>query len=91
MTSKLLFAVLALTLFSVGDVAVAQMVTGTIASGTGGAGRAAIDGGESALLNPAAVAHLNTYYSGVHYGLMSHPVEGNGDRLALVLSDGSAE
>lgn len=86
---QLMTFLIALLTFS--SYAFSQMMTGTIASGIGGAGRAAIDPGESALLNPAAVAHLNNYYSGVHYGLMNHSKEGDGSRTALVLSDGSSE
>ncbi len=75
-------------LFSV--VSQAQIFTPTIASGVGGAGRAAIDGGESSFLNPAAVAHLRDYYFGAHYNRGSHPMEGDYTRYAVQLADGTS-
>jgi hypothetical protein len=67
----------------------AQLFTPTIASGVGGAGRAAIDGGESAFLNPASTAHLHNYVIGLHYNRADHPIEGDYSRYALQFADGT--
>ncbi len=70
-------------------VSLAQIFTPTIASGTGGAGRAAIDGGESAFMNPASTAHLRNYFVGLHYNRADHPSEGDYSRYALQIGDGT--
>lgn len=67
----------------------AQVFTPTIASGTGGAGRAAIDGGESAFMNPASTAHLRNYFIGLHYNRADHPIEGDYSRYAIQIADGT--
>jgi hypothetical protein len=69
--------------------AFSQIVNGTISAGAGDSGRAAVDPSESTLLNPASVAHLDRYYSSAHYGILTHPTEGDGDRLIFVLADGT--
>ncbi|OFZ16314.1 MAG: hypothetical protein A2Z20_07630 [Bdellovibrionales bacterium RBG_16_40_8] len=45
----------------------AQYLTGPVASGLGGAGRAAVDEGELILLNPAAVVHATAFSSAIFY------------------------
>jgi hypothetical protein len=67
-----------------------QVFTPTIAGGMGGAGRAAVDGGESAFLNPASVAHMREYYFGAHYQRGDHPREGDYSRWALQIADGTS-
>jgi len=69
--------------------AFSQITNGAISGGMGNAGRAAVDPGESAFVNPASVAHLTTYYSAVHYDFVNHSTEGDGNRLGLLLADGS--
>lgn len=66
-----------------------QLFTGGIAGGMGGAGRAAVDGGEAIYLNPASVAQLRSYYIGGHYQLGDHPREGNYSRYSLQVADGT--
>jgi hypothetical protein len=56
----------------------------------GGAGRAAVDPGEVAFLNPASLAHLGRYYVSGVYGASSHPVDGDSWRIGALLADGSA-
>lgn len=56
----------------------------------GGAGRAAIDGGESSFLNPAALAHMREYYFAGHFEHGSHPREGDFNRYALQIADGTS-
>jgi hypothetical protein len=68
-----------------------QVFTPTIAGAMGGAGRAAIDGGESALLNPASIAHMREYYFGAHYQRGEHPHEGDYSRYAIQLTDGTSD
>lgn len=67
----------------------AQFFTGPISSGTGGAGRAAIDPSEAGLLNPAAVAHLQKYYISGYYGFGSHSKDGDLQQYGAFLGDGS--
>lgn len=67
-----------------------QVFTPTIAGAMGGAGRAAVDGGESAFLNPASIAHMREYFVGMHYQRGEHPREGDFSRYALQLTDGTS-
>jgi hypothetical protein len=67
-----------------------QVFTPTIAGAMGGAGRAAVDGGESSFLNPASTAHLSEYFFGAHYQRGEHPFEGDYSRWALQLADGTS-
>lgn len=67
----------------------AQFFTGPSASGTGGAGRAAIDPGESAFLNPASIALIRRYNISAYYDLGKHPGDGNHHLWGLSLADGS--
>lgn len=67
----------------------AQLFTGPSASGTGGAGRAAIDPGESAFLNPASIALIRRYNISAYYDLGSHPGDGDHHLWGLSLADGS--
>lgn len=60
-----LFVVLSLTYFS--SYSYAQYLTGPVASSLGGAGRAAVDDGEQALLNPALVVHGSPFTSELIY------------------------
>ncbi len=67
-----------------------QVFTPTIAGAMGGAGRAAVDGGESAFMNPASIAHLRDYFVGLHYERGEHPREGDFSRYAIQISDGTS-
>jgi hypothetical protein len=73
------------------EMAPAQVFTGTAASAMGGAGRAAVDPAESVLLNPAALPHLQGYFVAGHYGMGWHPVAGNTQDLAVLISDGTPD
>ena len=81
------FLILSLILTSL--TAKSQVFTPTIAASMGGAGRAAVDGGESAFLNPASVAHLREYYFGGHFSRGDHQREGGYNRYALQIADGT--
>ncbi len=83
-TLILIFAVLL-----AGVQARAQFFTGPISSATGGAGRAALDPSEAGLLNPASVAHLNTYNISGSYGLGHHDKDGDFKQWSILASDGS--
>lgn len=67
----------------------AQFFTGPAASGAGGAGRAAIDSGESAFLNPASVGFLYRYYASAYFGLDQHEGGGGHNLWGASLADGS--
>lgn len=69
--------------------ALAQFYTPTVASGAGGAGRAAVDPGESVFLNPAALAHLQRYYVDGQAGWADQPLTGSEQVQAVAISDGS--
>ncbi len=66
-----------------------QVFTPTIAGGMGGAGRSAVDGGESSFMNPASLAHLREYYFGAHFQHGNHPLEGDFNRYAIQIADGT--
>ncbi len=85
----LLFLLFIATLFQ--SQANAQFFTGPVASATGGAGRAAVDPGESQFLNPASVAHLQRYYVAADLGFGDHPKTGTENTYGVLLSDGSPE
>lgn len=76
---------------SVSDIpwARAQFFTGPSASGAGGAGRAAIDPGESAFLNPASIALIRRYNVSAYYDLGTHPDDGEHHLWGLSFADGS--
>jgi hypothetical protein len=82
----------ALAFFAIGmsmtQPALAQFFTGPIASGMGGAGRAAADPGESSYLNPASLGHLQRYYFSSAYGFGRHENEGEFSEFSLLLADG---
>ncbi len=64
---------------------------GPVASALGGAGRAAVDGGEGGWLNPAALVHIQSYHFGFSHQ-QSHRDLGDGYRdFAVTLSDGGQE
>ena len=67
----------------------AQFFTGPIASGIGGAGRAAVDPSEAIYLNPAAIAHLRRYTLTGTYGAGEHPVDGSFSQWSANISDGT--
>lgn len=69
----------------------AQFFTGPAASGAGGAGRAAVDLGESSFLNPAAVAFIQRYNVTGIYGISYHPAIGNVNEYAASIADGTSE
>lgn len=73
----------------VSQAAFAQFVTGTIAGGMGGAGRAAVDPGEGTYLNPGAVAHLQQYVFGSHWQTGNDGAEGDRSNYGLILADGT--
>lgn len=83
-----LSVVLVLLVFRVHG-AQAQVFSGPAVSGTGGAGRAAVDLGESSFLNPAAVAFLQSYNLTGFYGASSHPTTGNINEYGALVGDGS--
>lgn len=84
---SLLFLLLIGLLLPVG--ASAQFFTGPAASGAGGAGRAAIDSGEAAFLNPASVGFLSRYYASAYYGMAQFEGGGEHNLWGLSLADGS--
>lgn len=67
----------------------AQVFTGPISGAVGGAGRAALDPSESALLNPASLAHFTRYYAGIQYGIGDHASEGPFHQYGVMLTDGT--
>jgi hypothetical protein len=69
----------------------AQFFVGPNAEAMGGAGRAAVDGGEASYLNPAAVAHAGRYFASGAYGFGTNPKSGDFQNFAILLTDGSAE
>lgn len=69
----------------------AQFFTGPAASAAGGAGIAAVDGGESSFLNPAGVAFIQHYNASVIAGVGKHPVEGDSNVMAASLADGTKD
>jgi hypothetical protein len=82
---------LTLSLLLVAPFAQAQLFTGTIAGGTGNAGRAAIEPSESAFLNPATVAYFGNYVLSGQYqtGELNPTTDFN--TYALQISDGSPQ
>lgn len=80
---------LTIALALVPSLANAVFLVGPIASGTGGAGIAAIDPSESALLNPASLAELQKYYAGAHFGLGTLDNESKVHQYGVLLSDGT--
>ncbi len=75
----------------VSSVAQAQFFTGPEASACGGSGRAGIDLGEAAFLNPAAVAFIQRYNVSMMFGISDHPVNGNTNELAGSIVDGTSD
>jgi hypothetical protein len=73
----------------IGSHANAQFFTGPISGATGQTGRAAVDPGEAAFLNPAAIAHLQRYYAAADYNFGTEPKEGDSTRYGVLLTDGS--
>ena len=69
----------------------AQFYTGPIASGAGGAGRAAADASESSYLNPASLSFIKDYNVSFAYASSDHPVDGARITYAGMLADGTAE
>jgi len=69
----------------------AQFFTGPAASGAGGAGRAAVDLGESSFLNPAAVAFIQRYNVTGYYGIGNHPAIGNVNEFGASIADGTVD
>lgn len=69
----------------------AQFFTGPEASACGGSGRASVDLGESAFLNPAAVAFIQRYNVSAMYGVGDHPVNGNTNEMAISIVDGTSD
>ncbi len=61
-----------------------------ITGGMGGAGRAAIDPSEIAILNPASLAHLRHrgYFISGNYGFGEHPVDGQFTQYGVLVADG---
>ena len=66
----------------------AQFFTGPAASGAGGAGRAAIDLGESAFLNPASIALIRRYNISAYYDFGRRAGEDDYHLWGLSLADG---
>jgi hypothetical protein len=88
---KIRFGFILCALLLISPLAMAQSFRGPIASGMGGAGRAAFDPAESAYLNPASLAALRTYFGSAYYSTASHPLYGNDAKYGALLSDGNAE
>ena len=88
---KLSFSVLAFLFcfLLIPKTAHAQFFTGPIASSVGGAGIAALDPSEAGILNPAAVAHLRSYYIGGNYAYGHHERDGDSRSFGAILSDGT--
>jgi hypothetical protein len=79
----------AVTVASFSSPAQAKIFKGPIASGTGGAGRAAVDPGESVFLNPAALAHIRRYYASGAAAFRNHEKDGASRDYVVLLADGS--
>ena len=75
----------------VSPTASAQVFTGPAASAAGGGGRAAVDPGETAFLNPASIAFLQKYNVSLFYGAAKHPREGEQNFMAASLADGTQD
>lgn len=88
-STKWLIAIVGLAGVMCGTEVKAQFAVGPAASAIGEAGRAAVDPGEAALLNPAGVAHLQRYFFSTQYGMSWHPVSGNMNQFGVLLADGS--
>jgi hypothetical protein len=69
----------------------AQSFTGPAVSGTGGAGRAVIEGSESAILNPATLGYMDRYHMALPFSEGSHPTEGYSQTYGAILTDGSTD
>jgi hypothetical protein len=69
----------------------AEFLTGPVAAAMGGAGRAAADPGESVLLNPASLPHLQFYTVASHFLAGWHSRAGNERGFALLISDGTPD
>ncbi len=67
----------------------AQYASGPVSAATGGAGRAAVDPNESALLNPASIGFLHDYYSSFQYSVSDQPGYLDYNGYGLLLADGS--
>jgi hypothetical protein len=80
-----------LTLLLLTPLSHAQFFTGPEASACGGSGRAGIDLGEAAFLNPAAVAFVQRYNVSAMLGVSDHPVNGTGSELAASIVDGTSD
>src|SRR4051812_43438407 len=81
------FTFLGTILFS--QIASAQFFVGPALSGSGGAGRAAIDGSESALVNPATLGYMDRYNMTLPFAEGWHPAMGYAQTYGVVLTDGS--
>jgi hypothetical protein len=90
MTRMKLFLVFSSILFLT-PLALAQSFTGPAASGTGGAGRAAIEGSESAIINPATLGYMDRYHMTLPFSEGSHPSEGYSQTYGAILTDGTAD
>ncbi len=86
---KLFFAFSSILIFS--NFALAQSFTGPAASGTGGAGRAVVEGSESAIINPATLGYMDRYHMALPFAESSHPTEGYSQTYGAILTDGSTD
>lgn len=91
MATTYLFRFLVLLTLFISQAAHAQYFTGPAAAGTGGAGRAMVEGSESAFLNPATVAYFREYFVSGVYAAGMHEQAGFNQTYGLILSDGSPE
>lgn len=82
---------LLLGIFLLASSARAQFFTGPEASACGGSGRASVDLGEAAFLNPAAVAFAQRYNVSAMYGVSDHPANGNSSEMAFSIVDGTSD
>jgi hypothetical protein len=86
-----IFVLLLASMLVVVHRAEAQVFTGPSASASGGAGRAAVDLGESSFLNPAGIAFIQRYIASVYAGVGKNQGEGDSSVLAASLADATLD
>lgn len=91
MNPALRYLVFAAVFYSTQNFAIAQYYTGAVASGAGGAGRAAAEVSETALLNPATIAHAPDFSAATYFTTGDLDSTENTQIYGLTLVDNNSE